>query len=254
MTDDPPGATPTVTPTTTPTTTPPGAPIGAELHATELVKAFRLGDGEPLVAVNKVSLDIAPGAVVALTGPSGSGKSTLLHLLASIEGADAGTLLVDGFDVTTASGRALTRYRRGIGLVFQRFHLLPVLDALDNVVAPVLPYRTDFDKKARAKELLAAVGLEGRERSLPSKLSGGQQQRVAIARALIARPKLLLADEPTGNLDSGTGEAIIDLLLGLRAEFGMTMVIATHDERIAERCERRVHLVDGTVVDDPEEM
>jgi putative ABC transport system ATP-binding protein len=121
---------------------------------------------------------------------------------------------------------------------------------IDNVLAPVLPYRVDFDKEARARELLAAVGLSGRETSLPSRLSGGQQQRVAIARALINHPKLLLADEPTGNLDSRTGEEIVDLLLELRARHGTTIVLATHDSQVAARCDRVVRLRDGRVVDD----
>jgi putative ABC transport system ATP-binding protein len=134
--------------------------------------------------------------------------------------------------------------------VFQRFNLLPALTVLDNVLAPVLPYRVGFDKAARARDLLAAVGLEGRERSLPSRLSGGQQQRVAIARALINRPPLVLADEPTGNLDSRTGTEIVDLLLELRATYGITVVMATHDHGVAARCDRVVRLLDGHVVED----
>ncbi len=141
-------------------------------------------------------------------------------------------------------------YRRRVGFVFQRFHLIPALSALDNVMAPVLPYRTTFDKRDRARRLLEAVGLGGREHSLPSRLSGGQQQRVAIARALINRPALLLADEPTGNLDSHTGGEILDLLLDLRARYGMTVVVATHDPQIAVRCDRYLRLSDGRITDD----
>jgi putative ABC transport system ATP-binding protein len=136
--------------------------------------------------------------------------------------------------------------------VFQRFHLLPALTARDNVVAPVLPFRTEFDKQARATELLTRVGLADRLSALPSKLSGGQQQRVAIARALINRPQLLLADEPTGNLDSATGASIIDLLLELRNEFGTTVVIATHDSAVAGRCDVVHRLRDGRREDDPQ--
>jgi putative ABC transport system ATP-binding protein len=139
---------------------------------------------------------------VALTGPSGSGKSTLLHIIGAIERPDSGQVLVDGTEVTALRGAALAAYRRRVGSVFQRYHLLLALTALDNVISPLLPYRTGWNRRERGRELLDAVGLAGREQSLPSRLSGGEQQRVAIARALINRPSLLLADEPTGNLDS----------------------------------------------------
>ena len=215
------------------------------VHLERVRKSFPLPGGEPLVAVNDVSLSIDGGVAVALTGPSGSGKSTLLHLIGAIERADRGTIEVGGQRVTDLSRRALASYRRGVGFVFQRFHLLPTLTALDNVMAPVLPFRTDFDKAARARELLAMVGLADRTSALPSRLSGGQQQRVAIARALINRPRLLLADEPTGNLDSHTGGAIVDLLLRLRDAQGMTLIVATHDADIAARCDRAVHMRDG---------
>jgi putative ABC transport system ATP-binding protein len=134
--------------------------------------------------------------------------------------------------------------------VFQRFNLLPALTALDNVLVPLIPQSVEFDKEQRARELLAAVGIADTERAIPSRMSGGQQQRVAIARALIGRPRLLLADEPTGNLDSRTGQEIIELLLRLRDEFGMTIVLATHDPQIARRCDRHVQLEDGRVVAD----
>jgi ABC-type lipoprotein export system ATPase subunit len=214
----------------------------------EVVKTFPLGAGERLVAVDRVSLDCDPGGLVALTGPSGSGKSTLLHLIGAIEQADAGTLEVDGQELRTAGRRQRTAYRRGVGFVFQRFHLLPALTALDNVIAPVLPYRTEFDRAQRARELLDAVGLGDRADALPSRLSGGQQQRVAIARALVNRPRLLLADEPTGNLDSATGRSILDLLLTLRERYAMTVLLSTHDAGVAGRCERVVSLLDGRLV------
>jgi putative ABC transport system ATP-binding protein len=137
-----------------------------------------------------------------------------------------------------------------VGFVFQRYNLLPALTVLDNVMAPVLPYRVEFDKEARARDLLASMGLQGREDALPSRLSGGEQQRVAIARALITDPPLVLADEPTGNLDTRTGAGIIDLLLDLRARAGVTVLIATHDPRVASRCDRVVGLSDGRVVSD----
>ncbi|OFE15181.1 ABC transporter [Humibacillus sp. DSM 29435] len=185
--------------------------------------------------------------MIAVTGPSGSGKSTLLHLIGAIDRPDAGTITVDDTEVTTLTRGALARYRRGIGFVFQRYNLLPALTALDNVTAAVLPYPTDFDKKTRAAALLAQVGLAGRENSLPSRLSGGQQQRVAIARALIGRPRLILADEPTGNLDSHTGAEILALLLGLRDTEGVTIMIATHDPTIAAQADHTIHITDGQI-------
>ena len=221
---------------------------GARVRVENLRKVFTAG-AEPIRAVDGVSAEIEPGSTVALVGASGSGKSTLLHVIGAIEKATSGTVAVNDVDVTRLRPRALPGYRRGVGFVFQRYHLLPALSALDNVLAPLLPYRVAFDRVARARELLAEVGLDGREDSLPSQLSGGQQQRVAIARALIGRPGLLLADEPTGNLDSTTGEQILRLLLRLREERAMTILMATHDRRIAGRCDRTVRLADGRIVD-----
>ncbi|MEV4710324.1 ABC transporter ATP-binding protein [Micromonospora sp. NPDC049374] len=222
---------------------------GAAINISGLVKHFRTGTA-PLKAVDNVTLEIAAGSMVALTGPSGSGKSTLLHLIGAIEQADAGTIRIDDLKITTLRRAALAAYRRQVGFVFQRFHLLPALTVLDNVIAPVLPYRTRNDHSTRARELLAEVGLTGRERALPAQLSGGQQQRVAIARALMAKPRLLLADEPTGNLDSTTGNQILDLLLRLRDEHQMTIILATHDQRIAARSDRLIRLTDGRIADD----
>jgi len=200
-----------------------------------------------LTALDAVDLEIGDGAAVALTGPSGSGKSTVLHLLGGMDRPDEGTVEVDGTELTS---RRLDAHRRRVGFVFQRFHLLPALTVLDNVLAPVLPRRVDFDRRARAAELLDAVGLAGRPGALPAELSGGQQQRVAVARALINRPGLLLADEPTGNLDSATGREIIDLLLSLSERYGMTTVIATHDAEVAASCDRIVRLHDGRIAAD----
>jgi putative ABC transport system ATP-binding protein len=213
-------------------------------------RRFRIDDEQTITALDGITLDIPEGAAVALSGPSGSGKSTLLHLIGALDRPDEGTVTVGGRELNALSRRELAEHRRRVGFVFQRFNLLPALTVIDNVMAPVLPYRVDFDKEARARELLAAVGLEERETSLPSRLSGGQQQRVAIARALINRPAIVLADEPTGNLDSRTGAEIVDLLLGLRAEHGMTVVLATHDSQLAARCDRVVRLLDGRVTDD----
>ena len=210
-------------------------------------KTYRSGAGLPVLALANVSVDIPAGATVAVTGRSGSGKSTLLHVAGAMDVVDSGTVSVDGRDLGKLSGAARAVYRRSIGFVFQRFHLLPALTALDNVTAPVLPFRTTFDKRARARELLAAVGLEGREHDLLSHLSGGQQQRVAIARALIGEPHLLLADEPTGNLDSAVGSEVLDLLFTLHRERGLTMLIATHDPAVAARCQRTIRLRDGRI-------
>jgi putative ABC transport system ATP-binding protein len=205
-----------------------------------------------LRALDAVSLRIEPGEAVALIGPSGSGKSTLLHLIGAMDNADVGNgrITVGEWDLAGLNQRRLAEYRRTVGFVFQRFHLLPALTAADNVIAPVLPYRTSYSKRGRARELLAAVGLGGREGSLPSQLSGGQQQRVAIARALVNRPGILLADEPTGALDQATGVEVMDLLLGLRAEYGLTLLLATHDPAVAERCDRSIRLSDGRLIDD----
>ncbi|MFI5832367.1 ABC transporter ATP-binding protein [Micromonospora sp. NPDC051300] len=222
---------------------------GSTVRADGLVREFRSGT-ERLTAVDGVSLEIASGSVTALTGPSGSGKSTLLHLVGAIERADRGSLTVDDVEITALRRAALARYRQRVGFVFQRYHLLPALTVLDNVIAPVLPRPGRADHQARARELLAAVGLAERERALPAQLSGGQQQRVAIARALMGRPRLLLADEPTGNLDSTTGAQILDLLLELRERHGMTILLATHERAIAARCDRLIRLGDGRIVED----
>jgi putative ABC transport system ATP-binding protein len=174
----------------------------------------------------------------------------MLHMIGALERPDAGTIISNGTEVTALRGTAQADYRRTVGFVFQRYNLLPALTAVDNVLAPVLPYRTSWDKRDRARQLLEAVGLAGRERSLPARMSGGEQQRIAIARALINTPPLLLADEPTGNLDSATAAGILDLLTRLRAEHGMTIVLASHDPQIAARAERLIRLRDGAVVDD----
>jgi putative ABC transport system ATP-binding protein len=163
---------------------------------------------------------------------------------------DGGEIEVASVRVDTLTGRRLNAYRRETGFVFQAFHLLPALSALDNVLAPVLPRSAGPTRPERARELLTAVGLAGREQSVPGELSGGEQQRVAIARALIAGPRVLLADEPTGNLDSSTGSGIVDLLLRLRQTLHMTMIIATHNVEVAASCDRVIRLHDGRVVSD----
>ena len=226
-------------------------PNGARVEIHGLAKRYATG-GKTVAALDGVDLVAEPGALVAIMGPSGSGKSTLLHLLGAMDAADEGQILVGDRVVTSLSRSEQVGYRRRIGFVFQRFHLLPALTALDNVLAPVLPYKTEFDKDARGRELLDAVGLGGREDALPSELSGGEQQRVAIARALVNEPILLLADEPSGNLDSHTSAEIIGLLLELREGHGMTVLIGTHDAVVASRCDRIVRLLDGKVQDEVE--
>ncbi len=193
-------------------------------------------------------MEFPSGSVSALCGPSGSGKSTLLHLLGGMDRPDAGAIWADAEELTAMSSSELVGYRRTVGFVFQSFALLPALTARDNVMLPVLPYRSGKQDLVRAAELLADVGLGGREDAVPSQLSGGQRQRVAIARALMGDPRLLVADEPTGNLDSATGGEIVDLLFELRDTRGITVVIGTHDESLAARCDATVRLRDGRVV------
>ena len=221
---------------------------GFDVELDHVSKRYRLGDQE-LCALDDVSLRAAAGEMIAVMGSSGSGKSTLLHVVGAMDTASEGRIRVDGFQVDRLAGSQQTEYRRRIGFVFQRFHLLPALSALDNVAAPLLPRRVPFDKHERARELLRSVGLEGKEHQLPSRLSGGEQQRVAIARALINQPGLLLADEPTGNLDTKTGEGIVELLLELRRLHGMTVLVATHDSTVASRCDRTIELRDGTTTE-----
>jgi len=192
-----------------------------------------------------VDLSVAPGEVVAVMGPSGAGKTTLLMLLAGLERADSGTVRVAGRDLSSLSEDALAAFRRdNVGIVFQGFHLVPAMTALENAALPLeLAGRRDaFD---RAEVALAAVGLQDRLEHFPAQLSGGEQQRVALARALAPGPRLLLADEPTGNLDGETGARVMDLLFSLSA--GTTLVLVTHDSGLAGRCGRVVRLRDGRV-------
>jgi putative ABC transport system ATP-binding protein len=214
-----------------------------------VTRRYRPAGGQQVLALDGIDLEIDAGESVALTGPSGSGKSTLLHLIGGMDRPDDGQVVVNGTKVSEMSAHELTRYRRSVGFVFQKFHLLPGLTVADNVIAPVLPRRVDFDKRGRAAELLAAVGLADRADAMPHELSGGQQQRVAIARALLAYPELLLADEPTGNLDSANGAEIVALMLQLRARYGTTLVVATHNTDVAAACDREVRLHDGRIAD-----
>ena len=210
-----------------------------------------LGSGESAVAILKgIDLSVPQGQTLALLGPSGSGKSSLMAVLSGLERASGGRLSVAGEDFAAMSEDDLARARRGrIGIVLQAFHLLPTMTALENVATP-LELAGRPDAHSRAASELAAVGLGHRLNHYPAQLSGGEQQRVAIARAIAPAPKLIFADEPTGNLDAATGSDIIDLLFARRAETGATLVMITHDIALAERCERVVTLADGLVVSD----
>lgn len=215
--------------------------------AKNLRKVYESGDTRGVIALYDVSLTIPQGDFVAVVGPSGSGKSTLLNLIGVIDQPTSGYLEVGGTNVDSLRGDRLADFRRKeIGLVFQLFNLVPVLSALDNVKLPLVPYPPKgFNLDKRARELLARVGLGARTGHLPSQLSGGEQQRVAVARALINSPRLLLADEPTGNLDSRSGAELMDLFSMLHREQGMTIVMVTHDPIIAGRAERVIELHDG---------
>jgi putative ABC transport system ATP-binding protein len=216
-----------------------------------LVKRYRLGK-VPVPALAGVDLDVAAGEVVALAGPSGSGKTTLLNLLGGLDVPDGGEVRLGGRDLGGMSEGERTRLRRDhLGFVFQTFNLVPVLSAYENVEYPLWIAGTSArERRERTEEALAAVGLAERARHRPDQLSGGERQRVAIARALVHRPLALLADEPTGNLDSSTGQRVLDLLLRAHEERGTTLLIATHDPAILARLPRRVRLRDGAVVGD----
>jgi putative ABC transport system ATP-binding protein len=203
----------------------------------------------PVHILRGVNLEIPYGASVALLGPSGSGKSSLMAVLAGLERASGGSVHVDGIDFTNLDEDGLARARRGrIGIVLQAFHLLPTMTALENVAIPLelAGHPDPFDK---AEQELGFVGLGHRTGHYPSQLSGGEQQRVAIARAMAADPKIIFADEPTGNLDGATGHSIIDLLFHRHAKSDATLLIITHDPELAQRCERVIAMQDGLVVD-----
>ncbi len=217
----------------------------------DLTKSYGSGD-TTVTALDKVSLTIQPGEFVSIMGPSGCGKSTLLHLIGGLDRTTSGKVLIEDIDLTTLSDNKLTELRRRkIGFVFQFFNLIPVLSATENAALPLtLDGVKPAEAKARAAEWLNKVGLGNRLNNRPDQLSGGQQQRVAVARALVADPKLILADEPTGNLDSRAGEEIAGLLRQVADDWQRTVVMVTHDPRIAAYADRIIFLKDGTVVDE----
>jgi putative ABC transport system ATP-binding protein len=223
------------------------API---VKATGLCKVVPLAEkasAATLAILQDIDLEVRPGEAVAVVGASGSGKSTLLGLLAGLDTPSSGSVHIDGIDLfgLDEDGRAAVR-KRLVGFVFQAFQLLAPLNALENVMLP-LELAGDADAQRKARDMLDRVGLGERLRHYPKYLSGGEQQRVALARAFVMRPKLLFADEPTGNLDAATGAGVIDLIFELNAEHGTTLVLVTHDEALARRCNRTVRLVGGRI-------
>ncbi len=223
----------------------------SELVVARDVRRDYVLEGESVHAVRGVSLSVARGEYVAIVGPSGCGKSTLLNLLGAIDRPSAGEIRIGGRDVSRLGDGEVTRFRlEHIGFVFQRFYLVPILSALENVELPMAEAgMAKIDRRARARELLHYVELAHRERHRPTQLSGGEQQRVAIARALANRPSILLADEPTGELDAATGAEIIRLFGRLNAD-GTTIVVVTHDEELARSARRIIHMRDGRIVDE----
>mgnify|MGYP005638916141 FL=1 len=222
----------------------------AALKLSGIKRGFREGDAR-LEVLTGVDLEIQPGEIIALTGVSGSGKSTLLHIAGLLEKADSGEISLAGVDVTTLSEAARTQLRaRHLGFVYQFHHLLPEFSAEENIMLPgMIAGKARTDALARARELLGLVGLEARALHRPSELSGGEQQRVAIARALTNAPSLLLADEPTGNLDPGTAQQVFDLLLTVVKGTGRAALIATHNTELAARMDRTIAIEDGKLIE-----
>jgi putative ABC transport system ATP-binding protein len=214
-----------------------------------LSKRVNTSEGE-LVILNDINLSISAAETVAIVGASGSGKSTLLGLMAGLDGASGGDMLLDGQNLSSMDEEQRARLRgQSVGFVFQSFQLLPSLTALENVMLPI-ELKNDRNARQKALQLLERVGLEARVTHYPNQLSGGEQQRVAIARAFASQAKILFADEPTGNLDTTTGAKVIDLLFSLNKEYGTTLVLVTHDDRLAQRCARMIRLVAGEITED----
>ena len=218
------------------------------LSAQDLHKSYDLGR-RLIEVLHGVSLEIGEGEFLSLQGASGTGKSTLLHLLGGLDDPTSGEVFASDQSLSAMSSTRLAKWRNGeVGFVFQSYHLLPEFDALENVLLPArMAHANRAESQNRAESLLERVGLAKRMHHLPAELSGGEQQRVALARALINQPQLLLADEPTGNLDSKTGGEVLDLLCELQSEANLTMIIATHDDKVANRAHQTVQLVDGLI-------
>ncbi len=221
---------------------------GAVVRLHGVRKTYRLG-AHVIPALQGVDLAVQRGELLALTGPSGSGKSTLLNLVGGLDLPTQGDILVCGEDIGRMSDDALTRFRGAhVGFIFQSFNLIPVLTAAENVEYPLLNTSMPADRrKRRVKRLLAAVGLEARANHLPGELSGGQRQRVAIARALVRKPKLVIADEPTANLDSRTTASILDLMRHIQRQYGISFLLASHDARVMREADVTIHLLDGSI-------
>ena len=218
------------------------------LRAEGLTQSY-LSGGRELTVLNDISFELEQGGFLSIVGPSGSGKTTLLGLLAGLDRARAGRVILDDVDLSTLSEDERARLRAArVGFVFQAFQLIPTLTARENVQVPL--ELTGSDGAARADELLTRVGLGKRGHHYPAQLSGGEQQRVALARAFSNKPRILFADEPTGNLDSATGETIVELMLELNRDFGTTIVLVTHDLALAARARRTIRLADGRIVSD----
>ena len=212
--------------------------------ATDLTKRYGTGENQ-VIALHKANLEIQARDFISIVGPSGSGKSTLLHLISGLDYPTEGVVEYDGQNIHQGKDEVLSAFRRRrIGFIFQKFHLIPVLTARENIIMPLLLDHRQVDE-GYFKQITQFLGLEHRLTHLPSELSGGQQQRVAIARALIAKPDVIFADEPTGNLDSQSGREVMDLLASVHREFGKTIVVITHDDRIAQMAERKFSIVDG---------
>lgn len=215
------------------------------------VERVFIGDGVETRAVDKVNMELTAGEFASIIGPSGSGKSTLLSLIGTLDEPTGGSILYDEEDVMKLSKKKIADFRfEEIGFIFQQFHLLPTLTAIENVLTPLFARKVDYDKQKRAEEVLTQVGLSDKFDSLPSQLSGGQQQRVAIARAIVHKPSWLLADEPTGNLDTEAGDNIFSLLQTLNEEEGCGVVIVTHDPVLAKKADRIIEMRDGKKVSD----
>jgi len=208
-------------------------------------------DGEEFYALRDINLEIKQGEFTAILGPSGCGKSTLMHIIGLLDTPTSGTLLINNKDITKLDDNELSRLRNEFaGFIFQQFNLINKLTVLENIMLPTIysAKKYSYEPKTRALELMDRFGILIKQKSYPNKLSGGQQQRVAIARALLNEPKIILADEPTGNLDSKTGKNILDLIRELNQKEGMTVVLVTHDREIAGSCQRHISMLDGKIV------